>query len=1316
MSYELTQPVSGTVSQLAVYLEITTSTGTELASGILVDNSHILTAAHALPGATAIKAYFMYDHGSSTYRSGSVGSILEFQGAYPGTSDEGKDIAVFKLQSPFSLPDSAFLGLTATADGSQLIGMHVDAYGYPMESTSRDGPEDPDTLPDVDPGALAHTDGIVSAVDQLTTGRIMPVEHTQDYRGQSGSGFIGTSPDNLPSVVGLMTYRDGGTSYYGGGTYITPAGLKLLMDRLHQDDPNADAIDFPRNFIYGTAGQNNSALEGSWRRDVIEGGNYNDTMLGYEADDKLTGKAGNDLLNGGDGADTLDGGSGNDTLIGGQGDDTISGGDDNDYLDGRQGNDTIDGGAGQDTVDYYGANGIVVNLHGTDTVPDSINVSSDGMGGADYLTGVETVVGSNGSDSFLMTEPGSRTALSNLHLSGAGGVDTLDFSGLTGVVTGTLSWGPDGAPTFTATGQPSIDSVEKFILSNQNDTISVNGLRLDAGHLQTVVVDGADGADTFSVSVGTGIAPVVLKGGAGADTFNIDTQTTANDVPHAPNGMEGGLSTNTSAAGTARALVVYGGTGVDTFNINGGANVVFTTVTDPADLDTLDITKLAHTLSVDDPSKPLVIIVNAESQDVIKVGGVTVAGATLTYTVADSEQHFVSDAPGNGIEYIGAAMGTSGPITFAHIYAPAHYISVETRQVEVTLASGDGLEYNFGTSESEHFGSYVGIGATSFYGLSDGLAGIHFSLPTSIPDSYSHYTSYSIPNAQVLEGGGWVNYFEEQVGSGGNPAQFYPEGGTFDADKTSLQFVAIHPKLTAWTAYADNSTTQNPLPTTETQLALNLDGTDRDPTIYGTTGVDTVVAQGAGDYFGGASGDVYNVSFTGSGTERIGVVETASSGTDRVNLPSEFTPSAVSFERLWGSDSLSLVVGSPGSEHRVYLEDQLAGGGSGVEEIAFSGGTVWTKADLLAAYFNHAQTSGSDEIYGTGTADTIPNGAGDDKFVGGEGDDTYTWASGDGWDQIFEFDDGGTNDQLVFASGLNRADLHVSYSGGAAHLSFDGINGEVALNQEFDGGSAGVEQIKFADGTVWSKGDLLDFYLAHAGTAGDDYIVGLASNDSLSGLGGNDVLDGGAGADTMDGGAGDDTFYVDSTGDQVIEASGEGIDTVNSMLGDYTLPDNVENLNLQTYAGDQNGQGNALANVIYGTEGHNSIAGGAGDDTIYGGGGSDTLSGGDGADQFIYFAAGDAPVGPPSEIIVDFTPGTDTIDLSQIDTDSTADGDQGFAFIGTGAFTNVAGQLRVDASTAGVRMVLGDVDGDGVADFRIQLGGSVTLSASDFIL
>jgi RTX calcium-binding nonapeptide repeat (4 copies)/Cadherin domain len=150
----------------------------------------------------------------------------------------------------------------------------------------------------------------------------------------------------------------------------------------------------------------------------------------------------------------------------------------------------------------------------------------------------------------------------------------------------------------------------------------------------------------------------------------------------------------------------------------------------------------------------------------------------------------------------------------------------------------------------------------------------------------------------------------------------------------------------------------------------------------------------------------------------------------------------------------------------------------------------------------------------------------------------------------------------------------------------------------------------------------------------------------------------------------------------------------------------------------------ALEDTIYGLGGNDTILsgggedivdGGAGNDTISGGADADVLTGGAGADRFIYLLTSDSAVGA-ADIITDFSRSqTDRIDLSAIDARTNQSGNQAFAFIGSAAFSNVAGQLRFEQSN-GNTFVTGDVNGDGVADFGIQLSGLVSLVAADFVL
>ncbi|HEX8239873.1 MAG TPA: M10 family metallopeptidase C-terminal domain-containing protein, partial [Allosphingosinicella sp.] len=111
---------------------------------------------------------------------------------------------------------------------------------------------------------------------------------------------------------------------------------------------------------------------------------------------------------------------------------------------------------------------------------------------------------------------------------------------------------------------------------------------------------------------------------------------------------------------------------------------------------------------------------------------------------------------------------------------------------------------------------------------------------------------------------------------------------------------------------------------------------------------------------------------------------------------------------------------------------------------------------------------------------------------------------------------------------------------------------------------------------------------------------------------------------------------------------------------------------------------------------------------------ADILTGGGGADSFRYKLVTDSSASATDHIL-DFTSGTDKIDLSRIDANSGLAGDQAFSWIGSDAFTNVAGQLRAYQS-GNDWFVEGDVNGDGAADLVIQVsvtGGAV--SQTDFL-
>ncbi len=359
-----------------------------------------------------------------------------------------------------------------------------------------------------------------------------------------------------------------------------------------------------------------------------------------------------------------------------------------------------------------------------------------------------------------------------------------------------------------------------------------------------------------------------------------------------------------------------------------------------------------------------------------------------------------------------------------------------------------------------------------------------------------------------------------------------------------------------------------------------------------------------------------------------------------------------------------------------------ATGGAGDELL--TGGPL---GDLLRG------RGGSDTLLGLAGDDRLDGGAGADRMEGGAGNDRYT--VDEAGDLVMELADGGLD--LVTASityVLPEAVEQLVLSG-LAPLSGTGN----ALDNRITGNAAG---------------NLL------AGEGGSDSLYGGLGEDRLIGGDGQDSLDGGGGADEMQGGAGDDRYIVDHLGDVALELAGGGLDLVLASVS-FTLGAELEQLTL-TGTAHLSGTGNALANRITGNAGDNLLLGDAGNDTLLGGAGADTLIGGlgqdrlqgqAGADVFRFLAIAESAAGGATrDILVDFSAAAgDALDLTALDANSLLAGDQAFTWLGAGAFTATAGQLRYAGG-----VLAGDVSGDGLADFELVLSGAPALGVAQIWL
>jgi subtilisin-like proprotein convertase family protein len=157
-------------------------------------------------------------------------------------------------------------------------------------------------------------------------------------------------------------------------------------------------------------------------------------------------------------------------------------------------------------------------------------------------------------------------------------------------------------------------------------------------------------------------------------------------------------------------------------------------------------------------------------------------------------------------------------------------------------------------------------------------------------------------------------------------------------------------------------------------------------------------------------------------------------------------------------------------------------------------------------------------------------------------------------------------------------------------------------------------------------------------------------------------------------------------------------------------------VNLGTQTGTIDGVAMTIAGIddVFGGDGDDTLSGSKGNNILAGSRGEDLLSGLKGDDDFRYWHIRDSRT-TDRDLITDFGLGDDDIDLKRIDANKATDKNDAFKFIGDDAFTNVAGQLRF-VKDAGVTRVEGDVDGDGSADFAIDLTGLIDLVKGDFIL
>jgi len=295
-------------------------------------------------------------------------------------------------------------------------------------------------------------------------------------------------------------------------------------------------------------------------------------------------------------------------------------------------------------------------------------------------------------------------------------------------------------------------------------------------------------------------------------------------------------------------------------------------------------------------------------------------------------------------------------------------------------------------------------------------------------------------------------------------------------------------------------------------------------------------------------------------------------------------------------------------------------------------------------------------------------------------------------------------------------------------------------------GRGGADQLLGGNGNDNLQGgdgnDLLE------GGHGMDRLFGGDGNDILHGGAGDDYLAGGGGTNGLEGGDGNDTYILGFGTDLVFDTGGLHDTLVAAQSLDL---DDYAGSGIESFALHRNHAGGTISgtggnDTISASGSHVTLDGEAGDDLLSGSGGSseiyigglgtDIMSSGakdlddpwlgqlSGRDRFIFRDVAESAVGANRDVIHWFLDGGgDWIDLRQIDANTARSGNQAFTLI-DGDFTATAGQLRIAFTDGSDRdsqyhLVSGDVDGDGAADFEIEVHTQWlhrTLTADDFFL
>ena len=387
-----------------------------------------------------------------------------------------------------------------------------------------------------------------------------------------------------------------------------------------------------------------------------------------------------------------------------------------------------------------------------------------------------------------------------------------------------------------------------------------------------------------------------------------------------------------------------------------------------------------------------------------------------------------------------------------------------------------------------------------------------------------------------------------------------------------------------------------------------VDGGAGNDTIYGDSGNDTLIGGKGNDRLEGSYGDDTYIWNLGDGFDTIYDDNRGNTDNDTIKFGEGISFEDLSFER--DGNSLIIHVNNDRTQG-IKIQDYYSSTYYKVEKLEFADGTIvetstiavtTDRSDALAAQditgtdnndtltggnFGDTLTgndgddvidgeAGNDTLRGNSGNDTLIGGKGNDRLEGSYGDDTYIWNLGDGFDTIYDYNGGNTdNDTIKFGEGISFEDLSFERDGNSLIIYVNNDKTQGIKIQDYYSSYSQVEKLEFADESVVETStvavtiDRSDALAAQdiTGTDNNDILTGGNFGDTLTGNDGDDVIDGGAGNDTLKGNSGNDTL-IGGKGNDRLEGSygddtyiwnlGDGFDTIYDYNGGNTDNDTIK--------------------------------------------------------------------------------------------------------------------------------------------------------------